>query len=71
MMATPQTAAARITARPCRCTRDAHPEVTLQSPTPTAGIAYRSPTVPEPNRSAMAGNSAIGIPKNIGFMSIT
>src|SRR5436305_481662 len=69
-IATPQTVAAAITPSPWRCTRDVQPEVAENSSAPTAGAAYIRPsTFAPPIPPAIAGNSAIGMPKNIATMS--
>ena len=57
-------------AKPCRWTRLTQPLVAVARRAPTAGAAKRRPSTPAPpNRSAIAGKSAIGMPKNMAIMS--
>ena len=71
MIPTPQTLAAIEIARPWRWTRGGPAaRDRLTSSEPTAGAAYSRPsTFGPPSPSAIAGKSAIGMPKSIATMS--
>ena len=71
MIPSPMSPRTSATMRPWRRTRRAHPLVRVTSNEPADGAAYRTPSTAAPPRwLATWGNSAVGIPKNMAFMSI-
>lgn len=69
-IATPHPAAASTTIRPCRCTREVHPLLTLTSSEPAGIAAYIRPSDHSAsNSSARNGSTASGIARSIAARS--
>ena len=76
-IASPHSVTHTITATPCRCTRDTHPENTPPSTAPALIAANNSPSAVPPSAAspkvscAICGNSARGMPNTIATRSTT
>ena len=71
-IATPQMQAAIVTPSPWRRTWVIHPDASEPRSAPAAGAAYSRPSsdAPPPSRwSAIAGNSAVGMPNTMALVS--